>query len=85
MVRFNFIMFALCLSELDLLLPIQLGVKPFDILSQSHQYMCLVFKDYYLSVTYKRLVEGHVFRVNIEFLSPMIRIYAHCARNSFYK
>ncbi|KAK3705133.1 hypothetical protein RRG08_005523 [Elysia crispata] len=40
--------------------------------------------DYYLSVIYKRLVEGHVFRVNIEFLSPMIRIYAHCARNSFY-
>ncbi|GFS05918.1 heparanase [Elysia marginata] len=40
--------------------------------------------DYYLSVLYKRLVEGPVFRVLDEGLSPQVRIYAHCVAKSKY-
>ncbi|GFR60287.1 heparanase [Elysia marginata] len=41
--------------------------------------------DYYLSVMYKRLVEGPVFKVITEGLSPLVRVYAHCVSKRYYK
>ncbi|KAK3737955.1 hypothetical protein RRG08_028578 [Elysia crispata] len=41
--------------------------------------------DYYLSVMYKRLVEGPVFKVITEGLSPLVRIYAHCVSKRYYQ
>ncbi|KAK3755118.1 hypothetical protein RRG08_041032 [Elysia crispata] len=40
--------------------------------------------DYYLSVLFKRLVEGPVFRVYDEGLTPTVRVYAHCVSKSHY-
>ncbi|KAK3744837.1 hypothetical protein RRG08_050776 [Elysia crispata] len=40
--------------------------------------------DYYLSVLFKRLVEGPVFSVSNESLKPEVRIYAQCVGKSYY-
>ncbi|RUS75154.1 hypothetical protein EGW08_017094 [Elysia chlorotica] len=40
--------------------------------------------DFFLTVLYKRLVEGPVFHVITSDISPDLRLYAHCARKSYY-
>uniref|UniRef100_A0A0B7BD96 Beta-glucuronidase C-terminal domain-containing protein n=1 Tax=Arion vulgaris TaxID=1028688 RepID=A0A0B7BD96_9EUPU len=40
--------------------------------------------DYYLSVLYKRLVEGPVFNISLDLSSQSLRVYAHCARRGIY-
>uniref|UniRef100_A0A0B7BB74 Beta-glucuronidase C-terminal domain-containing protein n=1 Tax=Arion vulgaris TaxID=1028688 RepID=A0A0B7BB74_9EUPU len=40
--------------------------------------------DYYLSLLFKRLVEGPVFDVSIDVLNQNVRVYAHCARRGTY-
>ncbi|CAG5125238.1 unnamed protein product [Candidula unifasciata] len=40
--------------------------------------------DYYLSVLYKRLVEGPVFRVNLNPSNQKLRVYANCAKQGKY-
>ena len=42
-------------------------------------------QDFFLTVLYKRLVEGPVFHVITTDVSPQLRLYAHCARTSYYK
>ncbi|KAI8729891.1 heparanase, partial [Biomphalaria glabrata] len=39
--------------------------------------------DYYLTLLYKKLVEGHVFNASSD--SPYIRAYANCAKPQGYK
>ncbi|GFN98971.1 heparanase [Plakobranchus ocellatus] len=40
--------------------------------------------DFFLSVLYKRLVEGPVFHVVTAGMSPQLRLYAHCVRKGYY-
>uniref|UniRef100_A0A0B7BBM5 Heparanase n=1 Tax=Arion vulgaris TaxID=1028688 RepID=A0A0B7BBM5_9EUPU len=40
--------------------------------------------DYYLSVIFKRLVEGPVFNVSLDVSNQNLRVYAHCARRDTY-
>ncbi|RUS72779.1 hypothetical protein EGW08_019465, partial [Elysia chlorotica] len=40
--------------------------------------------DYYLSVLFKRLVEGPVFRAGIKGIQSEVRIYAQCVGKSYY-
>lgn len=41
--------------------------------------------DYFLSLMYKRLVEGPVFKVITDGMSPLVRVYAHCVSKRYYK
>ncbi|GFO42274.1 heparanase [Plakobranchus ocellatus] len=40
--------------------------------------------DYFLSLLYKRLIEGPVFNVTTAEPNRLLRLYAHCARKGFY-
>ncbi|GFR91019.1 heparanase [Elysia marginata] len=41
--------------------------------------------DLFLSVLYKRLVEGPVFQVTSIDIPAQLRLYAHCVRNAYYR
>ncbi|CAG5116818.1 unnamed protein product [Candidula unifasciata] len=43
------------------------------------------YPDYYLSVLFKRLIEGPVFSVITEPADQQLRVYAHCARKNIYQ
>ncbi|GFO07154.1 heparanase [Plakobranchus ocellatus] len=40
--------------------------------------------DFFLTLLYKRLIEGPVFKVITSGFSPMMRLYAHCASKRYY-